>query len=183
VLELLELEKVATTSLLESFTMTTDDELFKMTYQEAIDTLPGCDDETIATQARFQLIKRWQQVRKDKLGWIGDYIFGCDDMPYGINAHTHGLAENFDHLDLQVVLDINDRMINNIFTTCADRIKEGETFEPGVPYAGVLRGYMVTFAKAKEDDREVLRVILPDKDGNLDKETNVLQDQYEGTHD
>ncbi len=85
-----------------------------------------------------------------------------------INAHTHGLVENFSHPDLQIVAAIPPKIIMRIFWDIVGQLKEGKTFQDGKKYKGVIGNNLeVLFWKTRETGRDVLRIILPDSNGNL----------------
>ena len=105
-------------------------------------------------------------------------------MPYGLNAHTHGLRESFNHADLQIVFQLPPHVIDGLLQSCVSLIKDGKTFEPNVDYDDIASGgYKVRFMVADEGDREVLRMIIPGKDGELDQDSidPAFKDQYKDT--
>lgn len=122
---------------------------------------------------RTQKIMKNRQKMMEKYGWVVDFVFDGEktkcDTGTGIDAHTHGLLENFDHTDLQIVLPLEADTAHSILYTAVERIKKGEKFHAGGLYSDILSGgYKVTFINAKQGDRDVLRMILPDEDGNLE---------------
>ncbi|MFE8701051.1 DUF4262 domain-containing protein [Cytobacillus sp. FJAT-54145] len=98
-------------------------------------------------------------------GWIAHH----EDSPDGktANHHTHGLAENFDHDDFQLVLDVDPRIPQEIFSRLVDLVAEGTVFQEGKRYARVITGFEVEMKRVEEDERELLRVILPDPNGKF----------------
>ena len=114
-------------------------------------------------------------------GWIVHVV--KDDSPTGYNAHTHGFDETLKHPDFQIVLPMPPKTAQGIFVDIFEQIKAGKKFPLARPVSGILRdGYKAMFVVAKESDREVWRVILPDNDGNLLKGTveGVFATQWEG---
>lgn len=109
-----------------------------------------------------------------KYGWYYHLVPG--------NIHTHGIEESFAHKDLQIALFIPQPVAQAVFDSMVDRIKEGWTFLPGKDYDGVIRSFKIRIMAATENDRNVLRVILPDPDGELDKDKMAKEyaTQYEG---
>lgn len=107
-------------------------------------------------------------------GWYSHFVMrgnGCQDW---VNYHTHGLAEHYGHLDFQLVLPIEPSSLHDLATRLVERVKKGERFVDGMRARGILKNYDVLLVKMSETrriDRHVLRVILPDKDGNLNKGT------------
>jgi hypothetical protein len=55
-----------------------------------------------------------------------------------------------------------------ILTNVVDAVKKGKTFSPGDVVFDIIENYPITFIKAQEGGRDVLRIILPDKTGCLD---------------
>lgn len=112
--------------------------------------------------------KEWEAAKMAEYGWVVHFVKD-EDSPTGLNIHTHGLQESFDHPDLQVVLPIPTNIIQPILHTIVDRIKAGERFSDGETIENVIsNGLSVKMVNAKESDREVLRVIFPDQLGNCD---------------
>jgi len=98
------------------------------------------------------------------------------------NIHTHGLVKGFDHPDIQCVVNLPPEVIYEIFHNLVNKIKGGHRFKAGEIVSGVLQNLNVTFTWATEGDRDVLRLILPDKTGELapDKIQGKLKLQYQG---
>ena len=111
----------------------------------------------------------------EKFGWIIHYVLneGISDF------HTHGLEENFNHIDLQIYFPSAPKTAQGILNVVVDRIKAGEKFESGNEYEDLLIGYKVLFRCAKESDRTVLRLILPNVDGKYDS-APVYKAQFDG---
>jgi hypothetical protein len=112
-------------------------------------------------------------------GWYSHYVFAQDDRHRWVNYHTHGLPEHFGHLDFQFVLPLDADTLHALATKLVDRVKKGERFLPGMRVSGLLREHDVLLIEAIESRntrRAVLRVILPDKEGNLDR--RVLKDLF-----
>lgn len=107
----------------------------------------------------------WELNCLTEYGWfthfVGDPSCGC-----GMNSHTHGL-ETFGHLDLQIVVPMREQVIQNIFGNIIKRIRDGEKFNPGEEVEGIIRDFKVKFVLRQEGDRDVLRIIIPDKHGKL----------------
>lgn len=104
----------------------------------------------------------------EKFGWFGHYVFDADYQAYGYDFHTHGLLESQHHLDLQIVLPLEPGVVNGVFHQIADRIKAGEVFSAG-QYEGITT-FGIAFANAEENGRPLLRVIIPDGEGNFTQE-------------
>lgn len=112
--------------------------------------------------------KEWEDERLKNPGWFIHAIQGDSEYPFDCNFHTHGLQQNYEHLDLQIICPVDHRMIATVFTTLAGRIKDGEVFESGQIVDDVLGPIPFKLEKVSEDDREVLRIIFPDKEGNVE---------------
>jgi hypothetical protein len=105
--------------------------------------------------------------------------------------------DTWKHPDVQIVVPMPQEVAHGVFWAVVEQIKEGKKFEPGTEYAGILEGYKVRFAWAREGSetqfkpgsqvqmvgRPVLRIILPDKDGRTARETMAepYLIQWEGT--
>jgi len=104
-----------------------------------------------------------------KHGWISHIVLDDPDYPQGMNYHTHGLMESFKHEDIQVCLAINPNLIHSVVSGLVNLIKEGRTFSAGQTASGDIQNLDVTFAAAKEGDRNDLRLIFPDSTGALEE--------------
>lgn len=123
--------------------------------------------------------ERYRAFEQEKLaehGWIVHFVDGDNSSPTGVNVHTHGLMENYDHPDFQIVIPIPPQIIHPILEGLVDRVKEGERFVADELVDEVLHGYQVKMVEAAECGRTVLRVILPDQKGNLDSWS--IEDPY-----
>ena len=105
-----------------------------------------------------------------------------DDTALKANIHTHGLLENYNHLEIQICLPIHPELAFSILNEVAYKVKGGKVFCENTRYSEVLQNLDVLMVKAKDEGVDILRLIIPDKDGNLDKEklTGDYQMQYKG---
>ena len=105
-----------------------------------------------------------------------DAIFteGYDEIH--ANYHTHGVQGNFNHMDFQIVLNMDSEFANNIFLTLIYDISKDKGFEEGKEYSDILEDFKVMFTQYREIGRDVLRVLLPDEDGILPTEESC--DEY-----
>jgi hypothetical protein len=161
----------------------------EMTIEEAMsEFLP----ENHTLEDRIFVLKTWEAVKQEKHGWSAHSVFyemkdrpEKKGIPYQWNHHTHGVVERFDHPDLQIVLPLAPAIVGSIFNTMVEIIKEGGCYIlTNKEYEGVLGGgFKVRTRWATEGRRQVLRVILPDSQGNLaeDKIHRDYRDQYLGT--
>ena len=118
---------------------------------------------------RIQTMKEKEQRMMNEHGWIVHYVFETEeDSLNGLaNIHTHGLAENFGHPDIQLVLPIAPETIHPVLHGIVHDIKNGKVFHANERSSEVLQGMDVYFAPYTEHDREVLRLMLPDPNGRL----------------
>jgi hypothetical protein len=122
----------------------------------------------LAGQIGVEGVRNRQQALLDTHGWYSHIL----QQKGFVNCHTHGL-DRFNHLDFQLVLPVDGNILQQLVTTLVDRVKAGEKFEAGMRVSGVVANYDVLLVAAKESEqnsRQVLRVILPDQQGNLDEE-------------
>lgn len=104
----------------------------------------------------------WEMDRMDKVGWFGHYVCDIPGTQY-INAHTHMLDKTFGHLDLQVVLPGDRRVVDGVIAAVVSRIKDGAKFEDGDVVSDIVPdGYDLKFVAATESGRPVLRILIPD---------------------
>lgn len=121
-------------------------------------------------------IDLWVDEMVKRHGWHIHFDLLSTNYPYNVNIHTHGLSK-FDHIDLQICYSVIKEDAYTIFLNIVNKIKKGLKFRPAIKYFDILHGHEVEFAEAKEDGRVVLRIILPDKNGDLRGE---LKDQWRG---
>jgi hypothetical protein len=125
------------------------------------------------------LAKEKECMERD--GFYAHLIADATDCPLGFNAHTHGLLKTWRHRELQIVFPVSPKVAMALFWNCVDKIKLGKKFKNGSVVSDIAgNGYKVKFIKAKESGRDVLRMILPDKAGNLDVDniTGNFRHQY-----
>lgn len=108
----------------------------------------------------------------EKYGWVVHCVSGTENR---VNYHTHGFDETQNHLDFQIVYPIDAQIAHSIFGNLFNEIKAGSVFYADENYSGIIQGYKIRLIRAIEGERPVLRVILPDRDGNL------LPEDLEGT--
>jgi hypothetical protein len=119
--------------------------------------------------------QRYRPKKKEALalhGWYSHFVILENDRQDRVNYHTHGLAEHYGHLDFQLVLPIEPSSLHDLAARLVERVKKGERFVAGMRVSRILKNYDVLLVKMNEThriERPILRVILPDKDGNLNK--------------
>ena len=110
--------------------------------------------------------KEFERKAIEKYGFYIHFVPGDCACPNHINIHTHGIAEVFGHMDLQICLPLTEGQALPILHNAVNMIKEGEVFEPGRKYSGIAENYNIEFIEAIETNRRVLRMLLPNKHGN-----------------
>jgi hypothetical protein len=78
--------------------------------------------------------------------------------------------EKWNHPDLQIVVPMPHKMANEILNFLVNKIKAGTTFLPGERDYSLLTDIPVTFKEFTENERRVLRVIMPDENGCVDND-------------
>jgi len=110
----------------------------------------------------------------EKYGFVIHYVPNddFDHSPSGVNIHTHGLHKINNHLDFQITVPLPPHIASRIMHRLYELVKGGEVFCAGGESDKVLQGGMkVGFIEVQECDRTVLRVIIPDEDGNHKQST------------
>lgn len=121
----------------------------------------GCPSST-----RGKDIKKWEeeQLQEHKFFW---HYVPPKPGEAAINIHTHGLEQTLKHLDLQLVAPIDLEVCAGILHDVVLLIKEGLVLKSGEDINNVLKGMPVGVLEVSEDDRKVMRLILPDEKGNV----------------
>ena len=97
-----------------------------------------------------------------KVDWI---IHGvCDG--HRVNFHTHGM-ERYNHMDFQMVLPYPHQELCRIINTMGLRVQAGERFKDGDLVAGIYEDCNVQLMVYEETRRNVLRIIVPDKNNRF----------------
>ena len=84
----------------------------------------SCMNDGMSKEEAFETIKRLQEKKMEEHGWIIHLINDDPNIATGINIHTHGLEDNFDHADLQFVIDTDAQVVQTIIGTIVSRIKK-----------------------------------------------------------
>lgn len=112
-----------------------------------------------------------EQKAFEEYGWIVHLVpSGDEQTPYGYNAHTHGFEQTFNCLDFQIVFPIPSELAHDILISVVNLLKDKELsdIKDGDYIHKIIQGYPVKVVKAKESDRDVWRIIFPDKHGKFD---------------
>ena len=113
--------------------------------------------------------RQWEEKCMKSHGWYCHFIFDDKDSPYNRNVHSHGVLESFDHPDFQVMGAIHAETCHHIIAGVIDQVKDGKKFKSVDKLGNIVNDTMdILFIDAKECGRDVLRIILPDPDGNVD---------------
>lgn len=128
---------------------------------------------------RIEVLSEKEESLLKEYGWYVHYFF---ETPEGelnglANIHTHGLKENFNHPDLQIVLPLAPETAHPVLTSIVNQIKGGEKFVAKERYSNVLQGMDVCFASYTENNRSVLRLMIPDPKGYL-PDNQLCEDIY-----
>lgn len=117
----------------------------------------------------IEKLKTWEDEHFKKSGFYMHFVSG----EHFINAHTHGFDRSWGHLDFQLIFPVSQKVVGSIFWSFADRVKAGERFEAGTSVDEIIEDFPVRLSSAKEGGRDVLRVILPDKNGKFPGDEGV----------
>jgi hypothetical protein len=132
-------------------------------------------DGTLRDEA-IQKLKVLQEDYSQKYGFYIHFVSDDPTVPMGVNIHTHGLYENFGHLDFQIVIILQPKIAHSILHNLVDLVRSGKKFSSGDQINGIIRNFPIKFLEAKEGNRKVLRLIFPDPQGKID--FDEINDQY-----
>lgn len=127
-------------------------------------------EEAVAAQNEFE------NNSLNKYGYYVHCVAVDPSSPTNFNAHTHGMQAFDNHPDFQIIIPLSLKSAHSILCTVADRVKSGERFVSGQKLDKIVRGFEIKLVEAPEDDRKVLRIVLPDPDGKLEPEE--INEQY-----
>jgi len=146
----------------------------------------GCiDPQCFACTHSMAEVQERERTAMEKKGWYAHYV-SPKNKGEQCNYHTHGLEYSLHHLNFQVVLPIDPHVVHNIIYSIIKRIREGTIFKDGDIAEGIIQnGYYIKFVAATENNRPVLRIIIPDADNNLDADTldEIYKIQYNNLQD
>ena len=98
-------------------------------------------------------------------------VYGVEGMDQTFpSIHTYGLVENFNHLNLELVLPVEPKMAGYVIHQIVDEIKSGATFEAGGFFQlEMLNNIPFTFIEVRSvlTKDKMLRILLPDKESRL----------------
>jgi hypothetical protein len=85
------------------------------------------------------------------------------NSPTGINIYTVGLRKNYNHPDIQIVLDLKKEIIENIIKKCIEKIKSGGEFLTDIIYDDILpNDYKILFKEKVIKGKKIYRLIFSD---------------------
>ena len=94
------------------------------------------------------------------------------NSPTGINIYTTGLKKNFNHPEIQIVLNLKKEIIEKIIEKCVSKIKNGSEFLTDIIYDDILpKNYKIVFKELSENK---YRLIFSDE------KNNIAEDQISG---
>ena len=96
----------------------------------------------------------------------GVYCAECGEVEntfpeYICNAHTHGMGK-YGHLDFQMVIHTNPKLMGYVLNEFGLRVQSGQQFKAGDMVEGIFLDCPVRLDEFDECGRKVLRVIIPD---------------------
>lgn len=121
-------------------------------------------------------------MSKKKVDWIihivgnGIICEECGDVERGFkenlcNAHTHGMSR-YSHPDFQMVLATAPHEIGRILNSFGLMVQNGYRFTDGEYVTGIYEDCAVRVQMFWETDREVFRVIIPDRNNIFPEDPN-----------
>ena len=143
---------------------------------------PNSDPECSCCKNGIEETRRMQRECMEKYGWYCHNVAEGAKTPTGFCIHTHGMQESFNHPDLQIILPLQPETAHGVLVSAVNLAKESG-LTPGEKYEKVLKNFSVKAMWAREGDRPVIRIILPDKHNHLEKEDldEDYAQQYEET--
>jgi hypothetical protein len=106
--------------------------------------------------------------------------------PHGpADYRTFGLERNYQVPEFQLYYPLSPGVAVSVLGTAIDLIKAGTRFKDGDTSADVLEGFSVKFVDATVGGKKMLRIILPDKQGRIERGeiTGTYALQYEQLHE
>ncbi len=163
-----------------------------VTREELLERFKSMLDVEDGKASRIEKVLAKENSALQQYGYYVHAVFGDPSTPFGDNIHTHGL-DNIGHLDLQVVAPMGVGEAHAYITQVAKLVVDGHKFSSGdrvmlaegkvVLDSGFNTDKLIVkLVSATESGRDVLRIILPDPNGNLDllDLSSPYADQYEG---
>ena len=121
--------------------------------------------------------EKWEVEMLEEYGWYMDIVPAEEYDDVHANYHTHGVQDNYNHMDFQIVLDMDPEIAHQIFVELIIEVSNGKSFIEGKEYPDIIEEFNVAFKQYKEMGRDVLRVLLPDRNGILPTE-EICEEYY-----
>lgn len=123
--------------------------------------------EGLSDVEAFERLRKIEAEKIAEYGWL-IHVVSDTTAAMKVNIHTHGIAENFGHPDLQILVPMSNNQIHSFFNEIVNRIKAGDRFSDGdeIPDMEKIRAVAAT-----ESGRTVIRFIFPDENGSVDPST------------
>ena len=123
---------------------------------------------SLTTPVFGELRNEFEQELLARDGWVMRAF--AHSGPHKIADHrTAGLRENFNHPDLQIYFPLSGQIALDTFHTVVGLIKQGARFKDGDISRDVAEELPVKFISVLIDNTEFLRVIIPDKQGQIEE--------------
>lgn len=123
----------------------------------------------------FKEFKQQEEKLMKEYGFVIHNVFPSSDEEILWSHHTHGLKENFNHMDLEIVLPIHPQMAGGVIHGMVEQIKNGESFEDKLVSDKVIQNYNVQLVKVSDEYRELLRIVLPDENGKFPSDKDCAE--------
>lgn len=120
-------------------------------------------------------VMKQQKEMIEKYGFVIHNVFPSSEDEVLWSHHTHGLKENFNHTDLEIVLPIDPQLAGSLLHGMVEQIKKGESFENILISDKVIENFDVQLVETMEGDRKVIRVVLPDANGKFPKDKDCAE--------
>jgi hypothetical protein len=128
--------------------------------------------------------EKLRRIKEEGPGWYAHYV-PDEAYPLGVNIHTHGFPEKYNHPDIQLCVPMPQQQAHSLLWGFVSTIEEKRESDPawvapeGARVSGFLKNHDVLFLPVEECGRTVLRVILPDPGNQFS--TEPYCQQFEGT--
>lgn len=136
-------------------------------------------DEGSSVEEVDAAIDKKMRADIDKYGFAIHKIIEVNGYTY----HTHGF-DKLGHPDFEIVIPIKDETVQQLFDDMYKAVLKGFKIVPGAIYSKIFDKMNIKFVRANESGRAVMRFILPNSEGTLERLilTGRFQDQYNGSH-
>lgn len=125
-----------------------------------------------------KVYEKQQKLLKEKGYYIHNIIPDeSSNLPKNIAySHTHGLKENFKHPELEIVLNIDPKIINIIIDNVVAILKkENKKLKDEEMLKNVIAKYPVKIKHIIKDNDLICRIVLPDPNGMFPEDSNCIK--------